>query len=113
VINLLPLSARCPRQPQVQLALDDDGHLHLLAAVEGDLEATLARLTHAHHWVSEHRQLLALTSRDRAITEAPAVWHVFTADPKPALPLAVGGAFRLHLLKTVPGLAAPLHVRLV
>jgi hypothetical protein len=41
------------------------------------------------------------------------VWHVFTADPKPALPLAVGGAFRLHLLKQIPGLAAPLHVRLV
>jgi hypothetical protein len=114
-IDLHPLAARSPHHPGIELALDDDGRLHLLALVTptADFQSTLAHLTHVQHWLTDHRSLIALTSRDRAIADAPPLLHLFTADPKPALPLALAGVFKLHLLKHVPGLPTPLHTRLV
>lgn len=104
-VSATALAARCPRHPQVELALDDAGVMHLLlhtptsANVPGD--EALRRLMQVRAWATEHRDLLALTCSPRKLdaTAAPQM-HLFTATVAAALPLADLGV-HIHLLRTV------------
>lgn len=103
----LSLQARCPRHPQTQLVLDQDGRLHLLRqhiAANEALPAAVIDLIEARTWVSEHLNLLELTQRQcRFDASAEPVLHLFTDDAKSATALIarVGPFVKLHLLQRV------------
>lgn len=103
-----PLAARCPRRPEVQLALDATGRLHLmLPAFDREPHEAVSTLIETQAWAAEHRALLALTCQDRELDEqSDPVVHVFTDCPKHYAALAFastsnGPPLRLHLLKCI------------
>ncbi|MFA7235480.1 MAG: hypothetical protein WC058_01335 [Phycisphaeraceae bacterium] len=104
---LHPLQARPPRHPQIELALDDTGRLHLLAPDNPAADDAWTRLFAARAWAVEHLPLLALTAPDRKCdTAADPVLHLFTERAKHFGPLAHTGRpdsppFQLHLLLPV------------
>ncbi|MAE59889.1 MAG: hypothetical protein CMJ49_00880 [Planctomycetaceae bacterium] len=103
-----PLAARCPRQPEVQLAVDGEGRLHLmLTAADLASDAVVSTLVETQAWAAEHRALIALTCPQLAVDADPdPTIHVFTDEPKSYARLAYGAQMagppiRLHLLRTV------------
>ena len=101
----LALQARYPRQLDTQLILDQHGQLHLLRRQFGtDLKAALVDLIEARDWVTEHRQLIALTQRQCQFDmEAMPTLHLFTSDAKNAVAMVnkLGPFVKLHLLQEV------------
>lgn len=101
----LALQARYPRQLDTQLILDQHGQLHLLRRQFGtDLKAALVDLIEARDWVTEHRQLIALTQRQCQFDmEATPTLHLFTSDAKNAVAMVnkLGPFVKLHLLQEV------------
>lgn len=101
------LEARCPRQEDMQIAVDRQGRLHLLLAHRGserEVAAALTDLSQMRAWARQHAQLLQLTWRDGEIDQdADPVVHLFTAHAKAAAALVgyVDGDIRLHLLQAV------------
>lgn len=102
------LQARCPHQPTVELAVENDGRVALMLNATGaDTGPAIRSLLSARQWTIAHRALLALT--DQAATIDPAadpVCHLFTDQPRVALELAYAGLtdtspIRLHLLKSI------------
>lgn len=111
------MEARCPHEPDIQLALDDDGQLHLMQFANGcGAEQVVRQLLDTRRWAVEHLALLALTCRDRPVnTNAVPQIHVFTDQPKAYGAWAYTGApdqpaVRLHLLKSIPAGAQTLWV---
>ncbi|MHB1157490.1 MAG: hypothetical protein ACYC26_11720 [Phycisphaerales bacterium] len=104
---LHPLAARPPRHPQLELALDDTGRLHLLARDDPADADAFAQLFTARAWAVEHLPLLALTVPDRKCdAAAEPLLHLFTKRAKHFGPLAHAGPpdsppFQLHLLLPV------------
>jgi len=99
------LAARCPYDPDVALALDPEGRLHLLLHVEGaDPASALARLMPLRQWTAEHLPVLRLTERTRDFNgDAAPVAHLFTDQPRLGAELATrcGDAMCVHLLARV------------
>ncbi|XAM01555.1 hypothetical protein OT109_09185 [Phycisphaeraceae bacterium D3-23] len=102
------LDARPPAAPAIQLAVDEAGTVHLLMhhSQADDPRRAVPEMLDARRWVSEHRDLLALTQRDRAFADpaaAPPVLHLFTdrAEQATALVARLGDSFKLHLLQKV------------
>ena len=91
--GLEPWAIRCPSEPTVELAWDERGMLHLLAAEES--ADPIAALLSARVWAVAHAPLLALAAR-RPACEAPAA-HLFTRDPARWQRLRSVG-FEVHLL---------------
>jgi hypothetical protein len=114
--GLTPLAARSPRHPQVELAVDAAGRLHLLLQTFGsgggsgggdDTTAALATLNATRSWLTEHRQLIALTAPDRRLDldQSPQA-HLLTDQPAAAAEFLFAAPpdqrpFRLHLLTQV------------
>ncbi|QNN22605.1 hypothetical protein HED60_10100 [Planctomycetales bacterium ZRK34] len=107
--DLTTLKARSPRHPQVELAVDSAGRLHLLLKTHGssDTETALATLNAARSWLTEHRELIAMTIPDRAIDlDTPPQAHLLTEHPAAAAEFLFAAPpdqrpFRLHLLTPV------------
>ncbi|MBI1338192.1 MAG: hypothetical protein GC164_14705 [Phycisphaera sp.] len=101
----VPLQARCPRHPQTQIILDQQGALHLLRKVgSGSLRDAVIDLIEARSWVNEHLALLQLTQRQmRFDSQTQPVLHLFTEDAKTAVALVgrLGSFVKLHLLQSV------------
>lgn len=102
----LTLDARLPDQPDIQLAVDAQGIVHLLAqhrSDDQDASAALLALIEAGHWTRDHLELLALTQRDREFVDAQPMLHLMTDRPDLAAgPVArLAGQVRLHLLQQV------------
>lgn len=99
------LAARCPYDPDVALALDPEGRLHLLLHVAGaDPAPALARLVSLRQWTAEHLPVLRLTERTRDFNDTAApVAHLFTDQPRLGAELATrcGDAMCVHLLARV------------
>jgi|GEM_PF-6388647 len=103
------LDARCPKHEEVQLVLDQNGCLHLLAKHEegtdpGILRDAMLDLMAARTWVNEHRNLIALTQRQLKFDpDVEPQLHLFTprADWATGLITRLGNALRLHLLAKV------------
>lgn len=107
------LQARCPRHPQTQLLLDEDGAIHLLrryvpanpkSILDEGLRAAVLDLIEARAWVRENLELLALTQRQCLFdADAEPVLHLFTSEAKLATALVgrLGQFVRLHLLQQV------------
>lgn len=103
------LDARCPKHEDVELVLDQDGRLHLLAKHEegtdpGILRDAMLDLMAARTWVNEHKGLIALTQRQLKFDpNTEPQLHLFTprADWATGLITRLGNALRLHLLAKV------------
>lgn len=101
------IEARCPSHESVELAVDGNGVLHLLARTDGDPEQALRDAYDTRAWAVEHARLLRLTCPrlDPGTDREPTV-HLFTDRPKPLGELAFRGKagsrpIRLHLLLPV------------
>lgn len=108
----IALEARCPKHPATQLALDQEGRLHLLRRHEPDerlddvatLQQAVLDLMEAHRWVRQHLNLLAMTQRQlRFDASASPRLHLFTprADLATGLITRLGETLNLHLLQQV------------
>ncbi|MFI4860544.1 MAG: hypothetical protein ACIAXF_07690 [Phycisphaerales bacterium JB063] len=101
----LALDARVPTAPAIQLAVDEHGAVHLLMhhSQADDPRRAVPEMLDARRWVTEHRELLALTQRDRVFADTPPVLHLFTdrAEQATALVARLGDSLKLHLLQKV------------
>lgn len=94
--GLRPLPARSPSHPEVELAVDSDGSLHVLGGV-----CTVRELPLVAEWALTHADLLAMACPDQRIdTRRRPQGHVFTDDA-----LAVSdlhqSQLHLHLLAEI------------
>ncbi|MBI1369093.1 MAG: hypothetical protein GC162_10620 [Planctomycetes bacterium] len=108
VPSTVNIAARCPRHPQVQIALGDDGRLHMMMRTQKmPTDEAIRTLLATRAWLAEHQQLVALTCHDRKVDAAsPAVAHFFTDEPRTAAEFVYAAPpqqrpFKLHLLKAV------------
>jgi hypothetical protein len=98
--GLTPLTHRCPIEPLVQLALDADSRIHLLACAT--ITDPLRSLTQACAWASLNRDLiLAAAQRDPVDTPAEPIMHLLV-DDVPTNRRLLDAPIRLHLLRSVP-----------
>lgn len=84
--GLETLEARCPGAPEVEIALDESGVLHVLARAEAyaDPGRALVRLATAGGWAWANRRVLGLTrARGGPVIDesAAVVSHLFTDQP--------------------------------
>jgi len=107
VESVTPIEARCPYEPDMQIAVDDTGRLHLLLWHRGSDEQVAAAMTDlakVRTWAIQHGQVLALTLQGGRIDQQalPAV-HLFTehAAAAAALVAHVDAATCLHLLQRI------------
>ena len=107
VESVMPIEARCPYEPDMQLAVDDNGRLHLLLWHRGSAEQVAVAMTDlakVRTWAIQHVRLLALTWLDGQIDQqAVPVVHLFTeyAGTAAALVAHVDAYTRLHLLQRI------------
>lgn len=98
--SLESLSSKCPYAPDVELAIDTEGRLHLIARVSGDPGATLGSLTTAKSWAEAHASLMSLAHPRLQFPNA--VCHLMTSEPKSVRRLG-DSDLRLHLLTAPAG----------
>ena len=96
VEGLRPLKPRCPGREAVDLAVDEDGRLHLLTR-----EDHLRDLAFVERWAMLHRDLLTLACPEDGIDfDRPVVRHLLTDRPASVSDLH-GSDLRLHVLAPV------------
>ena len=96
VEGLIGLKARCPEHEEVELAIDTDGRLHVLADAEDFRDAAIVS-----GWVSRHSDLIAMACGGVEIdTSLRPKQHVFTSDAVSIADLH-GTDLALHLLTEV------------
>jgi hypothetical protein len=97
--GLVTLEARCPYAPGVELAVDDDGALHLLAEMGRPGCEALKQLLTASAWAVAHAMLLRAAAPGLTASRRP-VLHLFTCDAREVQHLWDCDV-RLHLLAPV------------
>ncbi|QQE13651.1 hypothetical protein JD969_09375 [Planctomycetota bacterium] len=115
------LEAYCPKQPEVEFVLDQEGGLHLLAMHdskdsvqvasldqqrqidEANMQRTVMNLLEVKQWAEEHAEILAMTQRQLRFNDQPAKLHLFTdrADLGTKLITRFEGDLKLHLLQVI------------
>ena len=103
--GLVPMGIRCPYQPSVELAIDAEGGLHLVAMLPerhgpaGPATEAVATLLAASAWASDHADLLVMAKRElqAARIKAGPELHLMTEDPRWARHVLSTG-IRVHLL---------------
>lgn len=96
VAGLRSLRPRCPGRERVELALDGEGRLHLLARVD-----ELRAVRFVETWARAHRELIEMASPgERFGPPRDATVHLFTDAPRAVRDL-VGAGLHLHLLAPV------------
>lgn len=97
--GLSPLRARCPFEPLVEFAFDQDGRLH---ALEHSDHATVSSLLTASSWAAQHAELIGLTldAQGRVRAGMTPTMHVFTDRPNDVRRL-LDTEVRVHLLSSV------------
>ncbi len=100
LVSLESLSSKCPYAPDVELAVDPEGRLHLIAHAAGDPGATLGSLTTAKSWAEAHASLMSLAHPRLRVPSA--VCHLMTSEPKSVRRLG-DSDLRLHLLTAPAG----------
>lgn len=99
--GLTDLALRCPIEPQVQLALDDDGRIHLLASDESVADPVRS-LTQAGAWAALNRELILAAAKHDSPTDADEpVLHLLVHDA-PTNRRLLDADIRLHLLRRIP-----------
>ncbi len=105
--SLEPLEARCPYAPEVELAVDPSGRLHLIARSHADAtdpNAAFSKLAVARTWALAHAALLERAFRQAKPLAFAPEQHLLTDAPKRVRPL-LDTDVRLHLLTAPPGTA--------
>jgi len=98
VTGLSALAARCPYEPDVELAVDDDGGLHLLTKAGASAIESLAVV---EGWLRDHGALVAMASGGRRVDASQGIaWHVLTEEPSEVRRLLDSRA-RVHLVASV------------
>jgi len=98
--GLQPLAARHPESPEVELALDDAGTLHLLAQ-DVPSGAVYEKLASAAAWAQKHASLLAMLPGAAALRQdAVPVQHLFTSTPRRVKHL-LDASVKLHVVAPV------------
>jgi hypothetical protein len=97
---LEPLASKCPYAPEVELAVDPEGRLHLIARASNDPGLTLGALTTAKSWAEAHASLM--TMAHPRLRTASAVCHLMTDAPKSVRRLG-DSDLKLHLLTAPAG----------
>lgn len=100
--NLESIASRCPYAPDVELAIDPQGRLHLIARAAADPGQALGALTTASAWAQAHASLIGLAHPKMSLPGA--VCHLMTAEPKSVRRLG-DSDLKLHLLTAPPGTA--------
>ncbi|MBL8876030.1 MAG: hypothetical protein JNM86_09580 [Phycisphaerae bacterium] len=100
--SLESLASKCPYAPEVELAVDPEGRLHLIARAASDPGMTLGALTTAKSWAEAHASLMAMAHPH--LRTSAAVCHLMTDAPKSVRRLG-DSDLRLHLLTAPPGTA--------
>lgn len=97
--GLHPLRARCPYEPLVEFAYDQDGRLHALEHAD---HATVSSLLTAASWAAQHAELIGMTldAQGRVRTGMAPTMHVFTERPSDVRRL-LDTEVRVHLLSSV------------
>jgi len=96
VTGLTPVLARCPGSEHVEIALDAQGKIHILAK-----DHAARALLVVSHWARAHRDLLAMACAPHAVDPAGrVVMHLFTDHPLKVQDLLMSGV-HLHLLAPV------------
>lgn len=90
--GLAALPLRPPQQPDVELARDDAGRLHLVVR-----DRHLASLRPGEAWARAHLDLLRVAFPDLSSHEGAVILDVVTDDPPTIIPLH-GTGLRLHLV---------------
>lgn len=98
--SLEAIATVCPYAPDVELAIDPEGKLHLIAAAKNDPGATLTSLTTVRAWAEAHAALIAMAHP--RMTATSAICHLLTDSPKSVRRLG-DSDLRLHLLTAPPG----------
>lgn len=97
----IALEARCPTMPAVQLALDQQGRVHVMTANDNAREAAIT-LLEVQAWAVEHLAVLRLTQRQcRFDMDAQPVVHLFATDGIAAASMTrtLNASLKLHLLQ--------------
>ncbi len=96
------LDVRCPGHERLELGVDADGRLHVLAR-----EAAMRELHVVEAWARAHRELIAKACPGNWFDpQSPTVLHVFTEQPTAVTDLH-GCQLRLHVLAPAPGEGEP------
>jgi hypothetical protein len=96
VEGLEPIVPRCPGHERIELAVDEQGRIHLLGR-----EQTLREMAVVTAWARTHRELLAMACPDHHFDPAgEIVGHLFTDEPVRLADLQ-GSDLRLHVLAPV------------
>lgn len=96
VHGLLSITPRCPEHEHVELAVDSDGKLHVLAHADDLRDSAIVSA-----WSMKHHTLISMACGGIDLdASVPPVQHLFTADAVAVADLQ-GSGLRLHLLTEV------------
>jgi len=96
VEGLLSIAPRCPEHEHVELAVDSDGRVHVLADAEDFRDCAIVA-----GWFDRHHKLIVMACGGMAIdTEKPPIQHLFTDDAVSVADLH-GSGVQLHLIAKV------------
>ena len=96
VEGLLSITPRCPEHEHVELAVDTDGRMHILANAEDLRDAAIVSA-----WSIKHRSLISMAcgGLELDVSVSP-IQHLFTDNAVTVADLQ-GSGLRLHLLTEV------------
>jgi outer membrane biosynthesis protein TonB len=102
IAELKPVTLRCPYAGDIEIAVDEDGTLHLLArsASEATDDSALAALLVASSWTEAHIGILAAAAGASIDEHKRPTLHLFTDRPKRSRRLLETN-LRVHLLAPV------------
>ncbi|MHA7813867.1 MAG: hypothetical protein ACX94C_10790 [Phycisphaerales bacterium] len=117
--GIRPIETRCPKTPGVEMGMDEQGRLHLIAC-DADCRAALERLYTAQNWAREHLGLLLraepglnFPSADPR-EETDAVMHLISHEPAALrgiydTPVRMYALARVRLGGVIAQVATPLN----
>lgn len=104
--GLRPLAARSPYCPDIELAVDASGALHLVAAHDAEGESGVKNLLATASWAAMHESLLAAAEPQfKPSSDAGAMLHLVCAHA-PSVKALLDSGIRVHLLVQIGTLTA-------
>jgi len=108
ISGLTPLESRCPDAPEVELAVDETGRLHLLAR---DADRAMDSLLAVEAWARRHVALLQRAEPSLFQAEKEATLHLLTPTPAQTRRL-LQTRVRVHAIAPAPGAATTVCIDL-
>ena len=96
VDGLLSIKPRCPGHTDIELALDSEGNVHVLAHADSFRETTIVAA-----WVNKHRDLISMACGGIEMSASGEVIQHFFTDDAVSVAELHGTGVKLHLLTEV------------